>query len=229
MSSLFGGKKSSSKSESGNKAYGYIQDTFSPLTGYAGTGAEGLAKLLGGDASGFNAYKKATGFDALTEDGSRGITGNQAAAGMLRSGGTGKAIGNYANTMQNQFADSFMGKLLGMSGLGLQAGGLISDAGKYSNETSKSKEKPGIGKFLGTVGAGIAASDPRLKYDIKKLYTEDDGLGVYTFRYKGDETKKLWRGVMADEVAELRPWALGPVSEDGYGSVDYDKVWKEQG
>lgn len=147
MSSLFGGKKSSG--QSGNKSYDYIKSTFSPLTAYAGTGAEGISKLLSGDASGFNAYKKATGFDALVEEGSRGITGNAAAGGLLRSGGTGKAIANYGNMMQNQYADNYLQRLLGLAGLGTQAGQLITSAGQYSKE--KSKEKPGLGGFIGTI------------------------------------------------------------------------------
>lgn len=227
MSGIFGGKKSSGKSESGNKAYGDISASLSPVMGYAGTGAEGLAKLLGGDSSGFDGYKKATGFDALVQDGSRGITGNAAAGGLLRSGGTGKSLVNYGNTMQNQWAGDFMKNLLGLGGLGIQSAGVISDAGKYSNSQEKSKEKPGIGKFLGQLGSGVAASDPRLKHNVKKLYEEEDGLGVYKFTYIDDETNKLWRGVMADEVAELRPWALGPLTEDGYMTVNYDKIWKE--
>ena len=157
MSSIFGGKKSTSQQESGNKAYDYIQSTFAPLTAYAGQGAEGIAKLLSGDASGFNAYKNATGFDQLVEQGSRGITGNAAASGLLRSGGTGKAIANYANDMQNQYAGSYLDRLLGMAGLGTNAGQLITSAGQYSKGSSKSREKPGLGGFIGTIASGGAA------------------------------------------------------------------------
>lgn len=157
MSAVFGGKKATSKQESGNKSYDYIKETFSPLTEYAGTGAEGLAKLLSGDASGFNAYKGATGFDQLIQDGSRGITGNAAAGGLLRSGGTGKSLANYGNMMQNQYADNYMQRLLGLSGIGTNAGQLITSAGQYSTGSSKSKEKPGLGKFIGMAASGGAA------------------------------------------------------------------------
>lgn len=156
MGSIFGGKKSKSTDNSYNKSYDYIKDTYAPLTQYAGTGAEGISKLLSGDASGFNAYKNATGFNQLLQEGSRGITGNAAANGLLRSGGTGKALVNYGNTMQNQYADNFMQRLLGLSGLGMNAGQLIAGAGNVREANSSSKEKPGLGGFLGTIGAGIA-------------------------------------------------------------------------
>lgn len=148
MSKIFGG----SKSKSSNRAYGQISGAFSPLFQYAGQGASGLAALLGGDASGFNAFKKATGFDAISEAGSRGITGNKAASGLLRSGSTAKALQAYGDTIQNQFASDYMNKLLGLSGIGMQAGGLVTQAG----QVSKSKSKPGLGGFLGGGLAGIA-------------------------------------------------------------------------
>lgn len=155
MSKIFGGKKSTSTQDQYNQSYDYIKNTFSPLTAYAGEGAEGISKLLSGDASGFNAYKNATGFDQLVQQGSRGITGNAAAGGLLRSGGTGKALANYANDMQNQYATSYLDRLLGMAGLGMNAGSLISGAGNVMHGESKSKEKPGLS---GLIGAGIAGA-----------------------------------------------------------------------
>lgn len=156
MGSIFGGSKSKSTSNSYNKSYDYIKDTFSPVTSYAGTGAEGISKLLSGDASGFNAFKNATGFNQLLQEGSRGITGNAAANGLLRSGGTGKALVNYGNTMQNQYADNFMQRLLGLSSLGMNAGQLIAGAGNVNNSTSSSKSKPGLGGLIGGIASGIA-------------------------------------------------------------------------
>lgn len=156
MSKIFGGSKQKSTSSSSNQAYDYIKNTFSPLTSYAGTGAEGISRLLGGDSSGFDAYKKATGFDGLIQEGSRGITGNAAAGGLLRSGGTGKALVNYGNTMQNQYADNYLQRLLGLSGLGMNAGQLISGAGNVSNSTQTSKSKPGLGGLIGGIASGVA-------------------------------------------------------------------------
>ena len=75
MSSLFGGSKSKSTSTSDNQAYGDIRNKFLPVTDYASSGADAISRLLGGDSTGFDNYKKATGFDFTQERGSRAITG----------------------------------------------------------------------------------------------------------------------------------------------------------
>lgn len=224
MGGIFGGSKSKQKSKSSNQAYGYIKDTFSPLTQYAGTGAESLSALLGGDSTGFDAYKRATGFDAMAEQGSRGITGNAAAGGLLRSGSTAKGLQEYGNNIQNQYVQQYMQQLLGLSGLGMGAGQLISGAGGVNKSSGSSNNKSGIGGLVGGVASGIAASDRRLKKDITKVGALPNGLNVYEFTYINDSGPHV--GVMADEVAKLMPEALGPVV-DGYMTVNYNKI--EQG
>lgn len=158
MDTIFGGSKNTSQgtSESGNKAFDQIQGAFSPMFGLAGGAADNISRLLGGDSSGFDAYKDATGFNALTELGSRGITNNAAARGLLRSGGTGKSLVNYGQTMQNQYAQNYLNQLLGLGNMGFQAGNLVSGAGQYSQSqnTSSGKSKPGISKFIGAALAG---------------------------------------------------------------------------
>lgn len=217
MSSIFGGSKS--KSTSSNRAYDSLNQSFSPLFGLASQGANSLSALLGGDSSGFDAYKKATGFDAITEAGSRGITGNAAARGLLRSGSTGKALQGYGNMMQNQYANSYMDRLLGQAGLGFQAGGLVGGAGQVSQQTSKSK--PGIGGFLGGLGSAVAASDRRLKKNIRFVRELKEGLNLYRYEYVNGTGPLL--GVMADEVEKVAPEALGPTIK-GYKTVDYGKL-----
>jgi hypothetical protein len=67
---------------------------------------------------------------------------------------------------------------------------------------------------LGAVGAGVASnpsnsiSDPRLKENIEKVGEMSDGLGIYRWNYIWGPQR--FEGVMADEVKQLRPWALGP-------------------
>ena len=65
----------------------------------------------------------------------------------------------------------------------------------------------------------IAFSDRRLKSNIARVGEYGDGLGIYDYDMNGTRQ----RGVMADEVAQLRPWALGPVI-DGFATVDYGKL-----
>lgn len=72
--------------------------------------------------------------------------------------------------------------------------------------------------------AAAMASDRRVKRDIERLGEDPDGLGGYRFNYIWDEPGTAPRyGVMADEVAEIRPWALGPVVE-GVQFVNYGEL-----
>jgi hypothetical protein len=97
-------------------------------------------------------------------------------------------------------------------------GGLL---GQYSTKTQTNSPSvlSGIGQAinLGTDAAALF-SDRRLKTGIKRIGEHADGLGRYLYRYVwgGPEHE----GVMADEVAKLRPWALGPVI-GGFATVNY--------
>ena len=103
--------------------------------------------------------------------------------------------------------------------------------GRYGTGTGSSTttQSGGVGGMLGGIlGAGLSgwasggfASDRRLKMDITKLGEEPDGLGVYEYRYVTDQPDApLRKGVMADEVEKLRPWALGPKRGD-FATVNY--------
>ena len=152
MGKIFGGSKQ--KSSSYNQAYDTINSAVSPALGNISTGTNAVNAFLSGDMSGFNNYKNNTGFDFAAERGSRGITGNAAAKGLLRSGGTGKGLVSFGNQIEQQFADNYFQKLLQQTGLGLQAGQLLGGAGSVNQQ--KSKSKPGLGGFVGTALTGGA-------------------------------------------------------------------------
>ena len=105
---------------------------------------------------------------------------------------------------QTQTSGGLGAVVQGVAGLGLAGASLFGAGGPLSS------------LFKTTAGAG--ASDRRLKRDIIKLHEEPDGLGVYGFKYNWSDDTQL--GVMADEVAEIRPWALGP-EVAGFQTVNY--------
>lgn len=78
----------------------------------------------------------------------------------------------------------------------------------------------------GTIGSAalkmLPFSDRRLKSDIKRIGTADNGLPIYTFRYIG--VPGLHVGVMAQEAEQMHPDA---VHEDarGFKMVDYERVF----
>lgn len=220
MGSLFG-KTSSEKSNTTNVNRDMINSTFGGVAGSTGESVNALQALLGGDASGFRAYTDAIDLSQQAEYGSRGITGNAAARGLLRSGSTGRALVDYEQMLENQTAGQYMQQLLGVGQMGLGAGNLLVEAGREANSSGKSKDKSGLGKGLGKAAALVALSDRRTKTDIKKIGVSEEGLNVYEFKYKDGTGPYV--GVMAQEVAEIKPEALGP-TVNGYMTVDYSKI-----
>lgn len=234
MSKIFGGSKSQqsskstsvSESSSSNRAFDFLRDAYSPVISAGNDAFSSLRALLGGDQTGFNNYKDATGFKFAEEQGAKGLFNQRAAGRTLQSGAAGKALVRYGNDIQQQYAGNYMDRLLGQAGLGMQAGSLVGGAGQtsksFGNQTSESQgtssSSPGIGGFLGAA----MASDRRLKTDIKHVGETPEGLGLYEYKYVWDQDT-VHTGVMADEVAKIKPEALGP-EIDGYMTVDYSKL-----
>lgn len=181
-----------------------------------GQGANAIAQA-GGAQQGYQNYLQMAGFQPAMTQLSRGITGQGAASGLLRSGATAQALQSKGAELNNQFFNNYLQQLSGLAGQGLQAGGLVANAGQKSQSNGGGPST--IGSIASTVG-GIASifSDRRLKTAIRRVGEFADGLGIYTWRYVWGGQRV--RGVMADEVAKLRPWALGPVV-GGYATVNY--------
>ena len=101
-------------------------------------------------------------------------------------------------------------------------GGLF---GQYNKTKTSTPWGPALAQAASNAAASAAkASDRRLKMDIARIGEEADGLGIYEYRYVTDQpSDPLRTGVMADEVADLRPWALGP-QRNGFSTVDYEAL-----
>lgn len=115
-------------------------------------------------------------------------------------------------------------------GVGALNGNVRNASGGYGTQTTTQKQGMGglLAQAAGTALSAYAGSDARLKTRIQKVGSYEDGLGIYEFDYIDDMPADIralcptgrQRGVMADEVAALRPWALGPVV-DGFKTVNY--------
>ena len=94
-----------------------------------------------------------------------------------------------------------------------------------------------VSQFLANIAEGTGAlsgstttqtapqsffSDARLKEDIKRVGTAHNGLPIYTFKYKGDNTEQTHIGYMAQDVEKVHPEAVG--ESHGFKTVDYDKA-----
>lgn len=216
-------KPKAATSSSVNVNNDLIKSTYGGTMG-AGTGATNyLSALLTGqgDTAGANAgyqnYLQNAGYAPAMRQLSQSVTGQGAAAGILNSGTTAKALQTRGTELNQQFYNNYLQNLTGLSNIGLNAGQLVAGAGQTSKSTGGS---PSTFGSIASAAGGIASifSDRRLKTAIRKVGEFADGLGIYTFRYIGQKNRV--RGVMADEVAVLRPWALGPVKL-GYRTVNY--------
>jgi hypothetical protein len=76
----------------------------------------------------------------------------------------------------------------------------------------------GIGSIFGSAMKMLPFSDRRLKTDIKRVGTLENGLGVYSYRMKSGGPIII--GVMADEVEQIHPEAVH-VMPNGFKAVDY--------
>lgn len=69
--------------------------------------------------------------------------------------------------------------------------------------------------------AAIMASDRRVKRDIKRVGTADNGLPIYSYRYIWGGPVQI--GVMAQDVAEVNPGAVADLG--GFLGVDYAEAF----
>lgn len=151
MGSLFGGEKTSSK----NVNNGLLKNAFSGTAEQTGGVSSMLASLLGlsgGPAQdqGFQNFKNSTGYQFGLDQGSQAITGNKAAAGLLNSGSTAKALDKFGQDYGSTKYNDYLSQLFNLGNLGLGAGGILADSGK----TSSGSKKPGLGGFVGSILAG---------------------------------------------------------------------------
>lgn len=220
MSTVFGGSKSSGTSQSGNTNNGLLTSALSPALSSVSSGVNALGNLLGlngagNQNAGFNQYKDSAGYKFTMDSGSRAITDNNAANGMLRSGATLKSLTRYGEGVGQQYLADYMKNLLGMATVGTQAAGVLSDSGKYSNSTQNSSSKNGMGSFLGA----LAASDFRLKEDIKEEGKTPSGINLFSWKYKNGKNRFL--GVIAQDLLGTVYQKFVSKGKDGYYRVNY--------
>lgn len=224
---LFGGSKSKSTQTSDNQAYPTLLGMLSPNVGLGNSAMSTLGGLLGiggpeaaaGADGTLKNFLNSTGFNFMLDSGRNAITGSQATKGLFNSGSTGKALTKFGQNLGSTAISDLMGKLTSLGNYGLGSAQVIEGAGNRSTGTSSGSSSSGI--FNSLFPGGL--SDRRAKMNIVHIENLSDGLGVYDYEYMS-MPGKVFRGVMADEVAKLRPEALGPELENGFQTVVYAKI-----
>ena len=111
---------------------------------------------------------------------------------------------NLLQNAQNQanFYNNLIGGTMNLVGSGFSAGSSVASA---------------------MAPAMMAASDIRLKENIKKVGKLDNGLPVYSFNYINDSMPMI--GLMAQDVEKVHPDAVKEIN--GYKHVNYNKAIEE--
>lgn len=114
---------------------------------------------------------------------------------------------------------SFMGGATGQIPT-TDVAGLIGQYDDQRMDAYKQKQS-NWGGILSGVANILALSDARAKEDIEKIAETKDGMGLYSYRYKGDPKTQI--GLMAQEVAKKKPKAVA-VGGDGLMRVNYKEA-----
>lgn len=245
MGAIFGGSKSKQKSSqqsssssygrssSWNEAYPSVANLYGGEAATRGTDAGKMVSdaLMGGQgaADAFGSYKKSIGYDQLMKDVMGAVSGKFGALGLGNSGAALRESQRQAGQIGQQAYGSWLDRLFGVQDRGMAGTAQMVSAGNRSESeqasqsqssgtsSGSSNSKNGLGGMIGGI-----LSDRRLKKDITRVGELDNGLGLYKFTYTDDRGPFI--GVMAQEVAEIAPEALGPTTRDGYMTVNYDKL-----
>lgn len=144
-------------SNSFNQAYPFLQGALGDQVGNVGKGTSAIASLLGlggneDQTAAFNQFKDSSGYNFILDEGVRGITGSNAARGLLGSGSTLKGISQYSSNLANGFLNSYLSNLLGLSNTGIQAAQVLSTAGNTANSQGTSYGNSEGSSFNATFG-----------------------------------------------------------------------------
>lgn len=209
----------------------------------AGIAAANLAQqqgmATGATLAGLNAQNYQQALQTAQQQQGLGLGAEQANLARLLSGGQQLAgLGQAAQGLGLQGAEAQINA--GTLGQQTEQAGLSALYNQFQQEQAYPFQ---VAQFLANIAMGTGAlsgsttvtrqptpffSDRRLKHDIKRIGKTDEGLPIYKFKYKGDDSEQTHIGFMADEVEKHHPEAVG-LDPSGYKTVDYDRATKANG
>jgi hypothetical protein len=145
----------------------------------------------------------------------------------------GQLFGERTSEQARQYQQLFNVLGTGQASAAQQAaniGGTASNISNLLGQAGNAQAAAGIGaaqaygqgaqNVANTAMLAYALSDRRAKEDITQVGTLDNGLPVYTFKYKGSDTTHM--GVMAQDVEKVNPDAvleIGGIKHVNYGAL----------
>jgi hypothetical protein len=182
-------------------------DSLIKSLGLSGTGGAGLQSGNQADLTNqLQQYLTAQSAGSVPLDNLMKIIGSQSWGQSSTGTNTGTTTGSNVQTGTQSGSSAMTGSTTGTG---------------HSVEESTPSAMSIIGGLLGFAGQGKSLfSDARLKSDIKLVGQLHNGLGVYSYHYTDDPFKRTHIGVLAQEVEQHRPEAVGEAL--GFKTVDYE-------
>lgn len=109
----------------------------------------------------------------------------------------------------------------GVGGIAGTDNGAIIANSDAARQAAWQQKQASLGSMLGGIGGLFSLSDENAKTDKKKIGETKDGMGLYSFKYKGSPKTEV--GLMAQEVQKKKPGAVRK-GIDGFLRVDYGKA-----
>lgn len=139
--------------------------------------------------------------------------------------GYGQSVDQYNNALlgqDQQRAGALFGLIPGLTPTQLDVTGPMNSylQAQSAARNAQASSRNGVFGALGQIGAAgvpFMFSDARLKTDIQRVGTLDNGLPIYRYRYKAGGPMQI--GVMAQDVQQVRPGAVAEI--DGFLAVNY--------
>jgi Chaperone of endosialidase len=179
-----------------------------------------LQSLLGGASAGNSAVGTGVGAigSGIQQQGGLFDIANGGGAGMQQNTQNGidneKGKAEYASGTANQNLQNFF-NIIGSQNWGGSSSGTSTSTPSMWNT---------IGSALGIGSSLYKLSDRRMKQDVKRIGTADNGLPIYAYRYITDPHGPLEIGFMAQDVEVFRPEAVHEIG--GIKHVNYELASK---
>ena len=133
------------------------------------------------------------------------------------------ALMSGSQVQQPSFTNAPQGQVAGVDYTGLVRDKYNADMAAFNaRNASRNSLLGNIGSAVGTLGSMFMFSDERVKENIEEVGKLKNGLNVYSYNYKGDETPQI--GLLAQEVRKTKPEAVK--SFGGILAVNYGKAVK---
>lgn len=142
--------------------------------------------------------------------------------------GYGQQMDQYNNSLlgiDQQRAGSLFGLIPGLAPTQLDVQGTINTGASInqSNAANAQAQQNAMYQAIGQMAGGaMSMSDMRVKTDISRVGTLDNGLPVYAYRFKHGGPMQI--GVMAQEVETIKPHAVAEIG--GIKHVNYAEAVK---